>query len=243
MPIAVHCWDYRRFICKLAKTDVSEELKFSRQKIEDNFSNFSSWYYRSCLFTSAANNSELDFTAQWKQEYDLVENAIFTDPSDQSAWFYHKWLVSTDSGRNMKNRLNMADSGHVLISRIVLDLPQRMLIIHMSRPLKHKPLISVTLNDEFLPDVEWNPSEGVTSKIWWTQVSYNQFSSLSINPCPTFAPNPDYIEPLNVVNNAREELIFVWERKSSDCEHYINLDDTYFESLRQLHKMEPNNKC
>ena len=46
-----HAWKYRREIVKLAGTDIEDELVYSRQLIDENFSNYSAWHARTALLT------------------------------------------------------------------------------------------------------------------------------------------------------------------------------------------------
>ncbi|TKY86468.1 hypothetical protein EX895_004617 [Sporisorium graminicola] len=72
------------------------ELSFTVKKIESNFSNFSAWHQRTKLLPhvwAAKQLSTAQIDAQVDAELELVKQAMYTDPADQSVWFYHRWLV------------------------------------------------------------------------------------------------------------------------------------------------------
>ncbi|VVC29630.1 Leucine-rich repeat domain, L domain-like,Protein prenyltransferase, alpha subunit [Cinara cedri] len=84
-----HCWDYRQIVASKCQEPHENELQFTMEMIESNFSNYSAWHYRSKLFSAAGKDEESTKIS----ELSLVESAAFTDPSDQSAWIYQRWLI------------------------------------------------------------------------------------------------------------------------------------------------------
>jgi len=86
-----HCWDYRRFVTShMTDNDLkNNELQKTLDLISENFSNYSSWHYRSKLLRDDIKNETVMQT-----EFDNVQNAYFVDPSDQAAWIYHSWLIN-----------------------------------------------------------------------------------------------------------------------------------------------------
>ncbi|CAM6126525.1 unnamed protein product [Calypogeia fissa] len=87
-----HGWRHRRFCVTASKVTPDRELQYATEKINENFSNYSAWHYRSTLLSqlvSGGVSKEKILT----DEYELVNQAYFTEPDDQSAWFYNTWLL------------------------------------------------------------------------------------------------------------------------------------------------------
>lgn len=79
---------------------LQREWDFTQTKIVQNFSNFSAFHYRSKLvglvgdWTPIAKEEGQSTTQTIAQsEWSLMENIIFTEPDDQTIWWYHRFVV------------------------------------------------------------------------------------------------------------------------------------------------------
>ncbi|KAJ1445055.1 hypothetical protein M885DRAFT_551124 [Pelagophyceae sp. CCMP2097] len=82
-----HCWNYRRDVAKLLGLPADEAAAFAQSKLEANFSNYSAFHE---LY--AALPETLD-CATARAQLDMAAHALFTEPDDQSAWWYHSALL------------------------------------------------------------------------------------------------------------------------------------------------------
>jgi geranylgeranyl transferase type-2 subunit alpha len=89
-----HCWNYRRYVAKSGRVSSAEEFRYSTEKIEQNFSNYSAFHHRSVYILQLEHKSIDSKTSAISIELAIVENAVFTDPFDQSAWWYHRFLLN-----------------------------------------------------------------------------------------------------------------------------------------------------
>lgn len=178
-------------MCILSKRNLKDEIKFSLDRIKDNLSAFSysTLVYRSLTLTKASNLGLIDFTKCWKDEYSLVENALFTEPSDQAMWFYLRWLLLTNFGEC----LNEQQTDDVSLVKIVFNRKTKMLILFLNRIVKEFPfeeftLIasngvdfkSIDLKGSLFETTEYRPS-----RLWLVQLndlsSQNSFEFLNLN--------------------------------------------------------------
>ncbi|EPQ58069.1 rab-protein geranylgeranyltransferase [Gloeophyllum trabeum ATCC 11539] len=98
-----HAWNYRRYVLANMpeRRPEAAELAYTTRKIEANFSNFSAWHQRSKVYTSLWESGQLNREKSIRDELELVKNAMYTDPNDQSAWLYHRWLIGSGNDREI----------------------------------------------------------------------------------------------------------------------------------------------
>jgi geranylgeranyl transferase type-2 subunit alpha len=71
---------------------LQSEFDFTTTKIKDNFSNFSAFHYRSQLLEYIGEEKSL-VEKILDNEFQIIEDAVCTEPDDQTAWWYHAILM------------------------------------------------------------------------------------------------------------------------------------------------------
>jgi len=98
-----HCWNYRRFIAEKTKLTPEVNFDFTTEKIQENFSNYSALHQRMLLFkqmgaqpgcAELSNDAKQKIASQVDTELEMVNQAIFTEPDDQSSWIYMRSLLA-----------------------------------------------------------------------------------------------------------------------------------------------------
>eukprot|EP00299_Pterocystis_sp_00344_P010238 c4530_g1_i2.p1 GENE.c4530_g1_i2~~c4530_g1_i2.p1 ORF type:complete len:195 (+),score=42.84 c4530_g1_i2:492-1076(+) len=97
-----HCWRHRLWASQRISEQSAEQLQFNTSMINQDLSNFSAWHYRTALLSQLSQPKEFVSSNEpleiLKRELEVVHSAVFTEPEDQSPWFYYRWLVSVCHG-------------------------------------------------------------------------------------------------------------------------------------------------
>ncbi|XP_064900401.1 tetratricopeptide repeat protein 5 isoform X3 [Columba livia] len=94
-PRNFHAWEHRWAL--EADPDPEVELGFTGTLLGRDFSNFSAWNHRLRILRRTPGSPGRGGAIppeRLRQELELVQNAVFTDPNDQSAWVYLRCLLS-----------------------------------------------------------------------------------------------------------------------------------------------------
>lgn len=96
-------WGYRRTVIagleRLSGKSMAEaEFAYTTRMIHTNLSNFSAWHNRSQLIPKLLKERGAGLEERrtmLDEELEQITTALYTDPYDQSLWFYHQYLMAT----------------------------------------------------------------------------------------------------------------------------------------------------
>ncbi|RDD47027.1 Geranylgeranyl transferase type-2 subunit alpha [Trichoplax sp. H2] len=234
-----HCWDHRRFVVAYTEgvTDVTE-LEYTMKKIKQTFSNFSAWHYRSKLLLKVNNNLEIPRKDSiWvKEELDYIMNAIYTDPNDQSAWLYHKWLLGREEVTSTICTLYVAKYAEHENSQISV-------MVTWSLPLTvdeaNKTVITL---DEKQLDCIWknNHNNSYASHIWVTEIQ-----GISGEPHVIHAGSKDHGSlQVHLEKGCNKAWVLSRDENMIKEKMAVELEtlNTQKQLLDELYEIEPENK-
>ncbi|XP_039288101.1 geranylgeranyl transferase type-2 subunit alpha [Nilaparvata lugens] len=225
-----HCWDYRRFVVKRANVSAEDELAYTGEKISDNFSNYSAWHLRSKLLPIVhPDTSQVGRPVDEKhhgKELDMVQSAAFTDPNDQSAWFYLRWLLG---------RVRSA----LQVSQVVSDHGK--LCLRFSQPVSLGSLLIEGLGE----DVKWTiKGNQHHSMILTAEVDVKKIAQADVISLKVSKTSGDVVESVKLVREPDETISyrrhFQFHADFSPALTIVLQDQ--LESCDQLLEFEPDSK-
>ncbi|KAG5276297.1 hypothetical protein AALO_G00130310 [Alosa alosa] len=255
-----HCWDYRRMVVKASGVPVEQELQFTDRLIGSNFSNYSSWHYRSTLLpllhpqspdppancphppnssppNSPHTHSHRVCEEQLLKEYELVQNAFFTDPNDQSAWFYYRWLL----GRAEREEM---------ISCVYMSREGERVVVAFSRPVNAQTVGLMLVLDGQLQRVEWRsaPPSVRHTPVWICELPPGTISDINNEHNLTVHWTEKHTQRECALYSSRPES---WCRDSATDQELFRSElsvektsvlQSELTSCNQLMELEPENK-
>eukprot|EP00754_Rhynchopus_humris_P023241 Rhum_TRINITY_DN14827_c15_g1::Rhum_TRINITY_DN14827_c15_g1_i1::g.122135::m.122135/K14050/RABGGTA; geranylgeranyl transferase type-2 subunit alpha len=98
-----HCWGHRMWVVERLRAaglhSDADELAFTQERVEANFSNYSAYHARSKVLGGGGGGS-----GAVADEVEMVQNAFYTEASDQSGWIYGLWLLAQEEARNEEQK-------------------------------------------------------------------------------------------------------------------------------------------
>ena len=123
--ILVHGWHYRRYVVENLESHpgglAPEEFEFTTEKIKRNFSNFSAWHNRTLLIPILIRQHRFSSHDLLESELNLVHQAMYTDPDDQSVWIYLLWLLHSSPLIPHEDRQRIIDN-EVMVIKSLLEI-------------------------------------------------------------------------------------------------------------------------
>lgn len=222
-----HCWDYRKIVTQRSNVPDHSEYEYTLEKIKANFSNYSAWHLRSKLLPKIFPDHEnkLPITEEkHKEELELVQSAAFTDPNDQSAWFYQQWLLGMTEPKIHFVAFQTKDN------QIIVALSKN---IKQDDTLKLLPKIYIEINGA-VPSGKWSSSNRQRQSSVWIfnfDLELKNDAEISLKllgeeefDSAVLRPNCNKIFKPKFVPSFSKSLIDVLKEQLSSCEELLEME-------------------